>query len=496
MSTPTSGSDRLGREPVGRLLFSMALPATVAMGVNALYNLVDTIFIGRGVGALAIGGVGVAFPVQILILAIALLVGIGSASVISRMLGQGDEQRAARTVGNAIVMIFALSSLLATGVALFLDEVLWLIGATDELMPYAREYLVTILPGAPFLATSIAANHIVRSEGRAKTSMVIMLVGAGLNIILDPIFIFGFGLGVRGAALATVIAQFISFLVAIGFYLTGRSSLPVRLEHIRLDWEVTREVAALGLAPFVRQFGQSLFIIIVNNALRSFGDELAISAFGAINKLLIFALMPLIGIAHGFQPIAGYNYGARKMARVREVVRLANIVAVSISFFYFAMIMLFPRAIFSVFTSDPELIELGSFAMRIVLIAIPLIGMQIIGAVFFQAVGKAVPSFILSTSRQILLLIPLVLILPRLFGVLGVWAAFPTADVAATVLTLVWLRREMRKLHILGCAEEPELHDGCVDAQVPGRTDAPGSGRAGETEQAGEESPPRREAVH
>ena len=466
MATSSRASDNLGSEPIGRLLFGMALPATVAMGVNALYNLVDTIFIGRGVGSFAIGGVGIAFPVQIIILAVALLVGIGSASVISRMLGRGDEERAARAVGNSVVMIFLLSSLFAVGVRLFLEPILRLLGATDELLPYTREYLVTILPGAPFLATAIASNHIVRSEGKAKTAMLIMLIGAGLNILLDPLFIFVFDLGVRGAALATVVAQFISFLFAIGFYLSGRSHLPLSLRHLRLHWDVIPEVTALGAAPFVRQFGQSFFIIIVNNALRTFGDELAISAFGVINKLLIFALMPLVGIAQGFQPIAGFNYGAGKLSRVRQAVKLANLVAVAVSFTYFAAVMLFPRAIFSIFTTDPELLEVGSFAMRIVLIAIPLIGMQIIGAVFFQAVGKAIPSFILSTSRQIILLIPLVLILPRFFGVLGVWAAFPTADVVATVLTVAWLRVEMKKLHILGCEEEPEQHDGCPDPEL------------------------------
>ena len=472
MSKNRSRPDLLGKEPIGPLLLRMALPATVAMGVNALYNLVDTIFIGRGVGALAIGGVGIAFPVQILILGVALLVGIGSASVISRMLGQGDPDRAARAVGNAVVMIFLLSSLLAATAGLFLDPILRILGATEELMPFAREYLVTILPGAPFLATAIASNHIVRSEGRAKTAMFIMLVGAGLNIILDPIFIFGLGLGVRGAALATVTAQFISFLFAVAFYATGRSSLPLSWKHLRIHWDVVPEVTALGLAPFVRQFGQSFFIIIVNNALRTFGDELAISAFGVINKLLIFALMPLVGIAQGFQPIAGYNYGARNMFRVRQAVKLANATAVTISLIYFSVVMLFPRAIFSVFTTNPELLELGSFAMRIVLIAIPLIGMQIIGAVFFQAVGMALPSLILSMSRQIILLIPLVLILPRIFGVIGVWAAFPVADVVATTITMVWLRVEMRKLHILGCREEPELHQGCPDPEELGEADA------------------------
>ncbi|MFP4426463.1 MAG: MATE family efflux transporter [Spirochaetaceae bacterium] len=487
MSTKRDRPDLLGTESIGPLLLRMALPATVAMGVNALYNLVDTIFIGRGVGALAIGGVGIAFPVQILILGVALLVGIGSASVISRVLGQGDPERAARVVGNAVVMIFLLASALAATAALFLEPILRILGATDELMPYAREYLVTILPGAPFLATAIASNHIVRSEGRAKTAMLIMLVGAVLNIVLDPIFIFGLGLGVRGAALATVLAQFISFLVAFAFYATGRSSLPLSWKQLRLQWDVIPEVTALGLAPFVRQFGQSFFIIIVNNALRTFGDELAISAFGVINKLLIFALMPLVGIAQGFQPIAGYNYGARNMFRVRRAVKLANATAVTVSLVYFSLIMLFPRAIFSVFTSDPQLLELGSFAMRIVLIAIPLIGMQIIGAVFFQAVGMALPSLILSMSRQIILLIPLVIVLPRLFGVIGVWAAFPVADVVATAITMVWLRVEMRKLHIIGCLEEPELHHGCQDVEARSDENADASGPGAESKANPEE---------
>lgn len=465
-------SQFLGQEPIGRLLVRMAVPATIAMGVNALYNLVDTIFIGRGVGSLAIGGVGIAFPVQILIVAVALLVGLGSASVISRMMGRGDEERAARAVGNALLMIFILASALAGLGLVFMEPLLSVLGSTEDIRGYAREYLSVILPGAPFLATAIASTHIVRSEGRAKTAMIIMLIGAGLNIILDPIFIFVLGLGVRGAATATIIAQFTSFLFAMGFYFSGSSAVPVRLRHIRLQWDVIPEVTALGMAAFVRQFGQSFFIIIVNNALRAFGDEIAISAFGVINKLLLFALMPLIGVAQGFQPIAGYNYGARNMARVRSAVRVSNAVAISVAMFYFALVMLFPRTIFGIFTQDPELIEVGSRAMRIVLIAIPLLGMQIIGAVFFQAVGKAGPALILSMSRQIILLIPLVLILPQFFGVTGVWASFPAADLVATAVTLVWLQFEMRKLHIIGCEEEPELHEGCVEAEDASRAAA------------------------
>ena len=474
----SEASNFLGEEPIGRLLIRMAVPATIAMGVNALYNLVDTIFIGRGVGSLAIGGVGIAFPIQILIVAVALLVGLGSSSVISRMLGRGEEERAARAVGNALLMIFILAGILAGLGLVFMEPLLQILGSTDDIRGYAREYLTVILPGAPFLATAIASTHIVRSEGRAKTAMIIMLIGAGLNIILDPIFIFGLGLGVRGAAMATILAQFTSFLFAMGFYLTGRSAVPVRLRHIRLQWDVIPEVTAIGLAAFVRQFGQSFFIIIVNNALRAFGDELAISAFGVINKLLLFALMPLVGVAQGFQPIAGYNYGARNMSRVRDAVRIANVVAISVAMFYFALVMLFPQTIFGIFTQDPELIEVGSRAMRIVLIAIPLLGMQIIGAVFFQAVGKAGPALVLSMSRQIILLIPLVLILPRFFGVTGVWASFPAADLVATAITIVWLRFEMRKLHIVGCEEEPEMHEGCVEPEDAAEVSGPSRRRA------------------
>jgi putative MATE family efflux protein len=447
----------LGKEPIGRLLFKMAVPATVAMGVNSLYNVVDTIFIGRGVGALGIGGVSIVFPIQILILGLALFVGIGSASIISRMIGMGNLDKAARTVGNAFVMIFILTGILAIFGLLFVDEILGILGVTEDLLPYSREYLSTILPGAPFLATAIASNHIVRSEGRAKTSMLIMLIGAVLNIILDPIFIFGLDMGVRGAALATVLAQLVSFFLALGFYLSGRSILPLRLSHLKIHWDIIPEVSALGLASFVRQFGQSFFIIIVNNALRFHADDLTISAFGVVNKLLIFSYMPLIGIAQGFQPIAGFNYGAKNMKRVREVVKIANITAIVVSILYFIPAMIFPKEIFSIFTQNSELIQIGGEAMRIVLLAIPLIGMQIIGAVFFQAVGKAIPSFILSISRQVILLIPLVLVLPHFFGVTGVWAAFPSADVIATLGTIIWLAYEMKKLDVIdGLVKNPK----------------------------------------
>lgn len=452
----------LGTEPVGKLLAKMALPAVIAMGVNALYNIVDTIFIGRGVGPLAIGGVSIAFPVQIVVLACGLLVGIGSASIVSRAMGADQDERAAETLGNALILTLVLGLLVTTLGLVFSDQILRLFGATEELLPYAREYLVHVLPGAVFVATAVAANHLIRAEGHARVAMTVMLIGAGMNIVLDAVFIFGFNWGVRGAAVATVIAQGLSCLFALGFYASGRSHLRLRLRHLVPRLNLLPETLSLGLAPFVRQIGASLFVIITNNALREFGSDLSISAFGVIHKVLIFSLLPLIGIAHGFQPIAGYNYGARNFGRVREALKMTFLVTTGIALLWFSFIQLFPEAVFQLFTNDPELIEIGRNALRIVMLALPILTFQIAGAIFFQALGKALPALVLAMSRQIIFLIPLVALLPQFFGVTGVWAAFPTADALSVGITVTWLLIELRRLRKLECLEAPDL-GGCID---------------------------------
>ena len=446
---PNTSADRatmLACKPIAPLLATMALPATVAMAVNALYNLVDTIFIGQGVGALAIAGLGIAFPVQIIVLSIALMMGIGTASVVSRSLGAGRPDRAAQAVGGSFTVLLFLALVLTGLGLLFLDEVLVLFGATPDILPYAREYLGTVLPGAAFIGTGIAANHSVRSEGRAAMSMAIVVTGALANIGLDALFIFVLDMGIRGAALATVAAQFISFSLAIFFYASGRSSLPVKLRHLIPNPVIVREVLTVGLAAFVRQFGQSLFVIITNNALRTYGQDLHIAAFGVINRVLIFTLMPLIGIAHGLQPIVGFNYGAKNYRRVRKAVFVAFGVSMVVALTFFAVIMLAPAAVFGIFTDSGDLVDIGRGALRIVMLVLPAIGLQLAGVVFFQAVGKAIPALFLSMSRQIIFLIPLVILLPRVFGLVGIWAAFPIADGAAAALTLGLLAREMRRL--------------------------------------------------
>ena len=465
MSTSTPHmSDRermLATKPIPGLLATMAIPATVGMIVNALYNVVDVIFVGRGVGSLAIAGLTVAFPLQLIMVAIGLAFGVGGASVISRALGAGDRDKARHAAGTAFALAILSAGVLAAVGLVFLEPILRVFGATDEIIGFSREYLTTILPGAVFVSGAIAANHIVRSEGQAMYSMLVMVIGAGLNIVLDAVFIIGFGMGIRGAALATVIAQGVSFTYAALFYLRKKGSLRLGWRDLVPRPALAGEIVKLGMPPFIRQFATSFFIIITNSALVAYGSELHVSAFGVIYRVLIFSLMPLFGIAQGFQPIAGYNYGAQQFDRVRQAVRATNITTVSISSVFFALVMLFPRLVFSVFTSDDALISIGTDAIRIMMLAVPLIGMQIAGAVFFQAVGKAIPAMILSLSRQVLLLIPFILIFPPIFGLTGIWIAFPAADVISTVVTLVWLSREMRRLPKDGPVEAhtSERHD-------------------------------------
>ncbi len=448
MSTPTGkhrNEELLGTEKIGRLLARMSIPAMFAMLINALYNVVDTIFIGRGVGALAIGGLTVAFPFQIFTMAVAMLLGTGAASVVSRALGTGDRERAARTVGTTIASAALIGVVLAVVGFTLTDPILRLFGASERLLPYATEYLTTILYGIPFIVVAMASNNLIRAEGNPKMSMLVMLVGAVTNIILDPIFIFGFGLGIRGAALATVISQALSLLVTVGYFAGGRSTFDLHLRHFFPNVRLLRPVLLLGLPAFIRQFGGSFLAVLVNNAALQYGGDLAIASFGAINRLLVFALMPIFGLAQGYQPIAGYNYGAGRMDRVKQSTRLTGMVAVAVSGFFFAVMVAFPRSLLSVFTDSVEMLNIAVPAMRTVVFVLPLVGFQVVGATFFLAVGKAVPSLFLGMLRQVILLIPLVAILPPLLGLRGLWIAFPIADTLAAAVTVVWLALFMRR---------------------------------------------------
>lgn len=439
----------LGTMGIGKLLVKLSVPAMIGMIVNALYNVVDTIYLGRGVGPLAIGGLTIAFPFQMIVMAIGMTIGVGAASVISRNLGSGDRDRAYHAAGTALTISVVLGLMMMIGGAIFLDQLLKLFGASETLLSYARSYLSVILIGIPLISFAMTANNIVRAEGKATTAMVSMLISTGMNIILDPIFIFVFHMGIKGAAIATVISQGLSFLYLLLFFVSGKSSLKLKLIHLVPDFKLLRETVLIGLPAFIRQAGGSVLAVIMNNVLLVYGGDFAISSYGVINKLLMFTLMPLFGIVQGFQPIAGYNYGARKFDRVQQVIKVSIFVTTIMSTLSFFVMMFFPGFLVRLFTTDQQLISLSVSAIRRVVIFIPLIGVQIVGAAFFQSVGKAVPSLILGMTRQIIFLIPLVLILPHFLGLDGVWLSFPGADIGAVTVTFFWLLKELKNLGIL-----------------------------------------------
>ena len=441
---------RLGEQKISKLLVNLSLPATIGMMVNALYNLVDTIFVGRGVGALAIGGLTIAFPIQMVIMAFAQMIGIGAASAISRSLGAKDIEKADYVAGNSFLLIVILSSIIAAIGLTFTEPMLRLFGATDTILPYAKDYITIILWGSVFFSFAMSSNNLIRAEGNAKVAMATMLIGAILNIILDPIFIFVFKMGVKGAALATVISKFVSFLYVLTYLYSGKSSLKVKLHHLKPKIHIMTEILTVGFASFARHATGSIVAIVVNNSLRIFGGDMALIIVGIVHRVTMFVFMPLFGVVQGMQPIVGFNYGAKKLDRVKETLKLSLITTTAIATFGWLLVQLFPFEIISVFTREPEIIEKGSTIMRIVISMVPLIGIQIVAAALFQSLGKAVPSLILALLRQVLLFIPLVIILPRVLGLglLGIWIAYPAADILSVVLTVLFLRSELKKMSL------------------------------------------------
>lgn len=436
----------LARERVGPLLFRLSLPAIIGMMVHGLYNLVDTVFIGRFVGTLGIGGTAIAFPVQMILMALGMTIGIGGASIISRRMGENDLDGASLTLGNMAMLSLITGLFCLVFGLLTLQPILHIFGATEALLPYSQAYLQVILIGSPMLIFSMAIGSAARAEGNAQIAMTSMVIGAVLNIALDPIFIIFLGLGVQGAAIATVISLTVSSLFLLRYFLKGSSDLSLRLRHVRPNRAIIKEIFAVGSSDFVRSASMSLTTGLFNNILRGFGGEVPIAAFGLIFRIISFIFMPLIGIAQGAQPVIGFNYGAKKFDRVKKGLRLANLSATAVSVAGFLVFMLFSRPIFQVFTSDPELTDAAASATRLLMLALPLVGYQIIGSSLFQALGKARPALFLSLMRQVLFLIPMVLILPRLLGLPGVWLAFPVADVISFIVTLIMVTYIMRRL--------------------------------------------------
>jgi len=435
----------LANEPIKTLLWRLSLPATAGMFVMSLYNVVDAIFVGRGVGTLGIAGISIVFPIQMVIMGIGLMVGMGAASLISRSLGADKMERAERTLGNAIILILILGGTLAVVALSRSTFLLRLFGATDNILPYAKEYMDIILLGVVFHEFSMAANAIIRAEGNARVAMISMFIGALLNIALDPIFIFALGMGIRGAAIATVIAHITTTLYLAHYFLSGRSSLRIRVKNFILERAIVKEIVAIGFAAFIRTAAGSFVAVIINRTLGFYGGDVSIAVYGVVFRVLHFAVMPNMGIAQGLQPILGFSYAARRYDRGIEVIRRSIIITTAISAATFLVILFFARPIVGIFSTDATLVAQGTHAIRLIFMALWLVGFHIVGSTIFQAIGKAIPTLILSTSRQILFLIPLVFILPRFFGLNGVWLSFPIADTLSFIITLAMVIPQMRE---------------------------------------------------
>jgi len=433
-------SERLGTAPIPKLLLDLALPATVGMVAMALHNVIDAIYIGRGVGTEGVAAAAITFPLTMIIMALSGAIGIGGASVVSRALGAGLREKADQAFGSIISMTLIVG---IAGIVLgltYLTPMLRLFGASDAILPYGCDYLGIILYGTAFFSFSFAINNLVRAEGNARVAMATMITSSLLNILLTPIFMFGFNLGIKGAAYGTVFAQFITSLFLLIYFMTGKSSLTIRLPFLVPRFHLAKEILTVGASAFVRQGSSSVMIIIANNLLLHYGGDLALAALGIIHRVIMFTLMPSLGIVQGALPIVGFNYGAKQKARVNEAILLAIKAATVISSFAFILVISFPGQFMRIFTDDPALINIGIPALRLMFSLSFTIGMQMVVGGVFQALGKAAEAFIMSMARQVIFLIPALFLFPLFWGLEGIWLAFPVADLFALVMTFILIR--------------------------------------------------------
>jgi putative MATE family efflux protein len=436
----------LDDDRIGRLMFKLSLPAFMGMFVMTLYNVIDTIFIGNYVGPLGIAGLSIVFPFQMLSMGIGQITGMGGASVISRLIGAGNIQRAERALGNAVTSTVVLSILVMIIGLVNIDFWLKLMGASDAIMPYARDYMTIILIGMVFMTVAMATNGLIRSEGNARVAMIGMVIGAGLNIVLDAIFIIPLDMGVSGAALATVIAQVVSVAYFFSYYLRGKSYLKIRSRELMLELGVLKDIFAIGAASLARTLAGSLSAIFVNRTLGAYGGDFAISTFGIINRIMMFAMMPGMVIGQGLQPILGYNYGAKRYDRALKSIKIAFTVATTWCVIAFCVLFFFPEPFVRIFSSDAELIDMAGHAAKRIFLVLYLMGFLFVGSLTFQAMGKAVQSFITALARPAIFLIPSIYILPRFLELDGVWLSFPISDVLTLILTAILLIPQLKKL--------------------------------------------------
>jgi putative MATE family efflux protein len=444
----------LGTSSIPALIWKFSLPSIVGMLVSALYNVVDRVFIGQSVGPLGIAGATIVFPLMMIQVALSTLIGLGATALISINLGKRDRETAERVLGNGFALIIAVAVSASILGLLFLDPLLKLFGASEAVLPYARDYSSVILAGTIFQVLALGVNNFIRGEGNPRRAMGSMLIGAVLNAILCPVFLFVFHMGMRGAGIATILSQAVSAIWVMSYYLSGRSVLKLRVANLRPRRDIVPSILALGSAPFAVNLAVSLVNGIMNNQLQRYGGDLAVSAMGVVFALVSLFVFIAFGINGGVQPIIGYNYGADRPDRVRQAALFAIGAATAAFTLGFAAVELFPRALVAPFAGkSAELADMSAAALARVLLCMPLIGFQIVASGYFQAVGKPKHSMLLSLSRSVLFLIPLLYIMPAFAGLTGLWFAPATADFLAAAVTAFFFGREMKRL---GLKPSPE----------------------------------------
>ncbi len=461
-------SHSLGSAKILTLLWKFSIPAIIGMLVNALYNVIDRIFIGQGVGKTALAGLAITFPISTVIMAFGMLVGIGAATLVSIKLGEKNKYEAEQILGTAVFLDIVISISIGILGIIFINPILKIFGASSQSLPYAREYIIIILAGAVFQNIGFGINNIIRSEGNPKVAMRTMIVGGLLNMILDPIFIFehikigiisfnGLGLGIKGAAIATVISQTVNTILVMHYFLSqdSGSTLKLKKSSLKFSKKILLQIFSIGLSPFSMQIAASAVSAFYNKGLLKYGGDIAVAAMGIITSISMIIFMPIFGINQGVQPILGYNYGSKSYRRVKEALKLAIFSGIFIAFFGFIAVEFFPELLISLFSkNDPDLINLGAHGLRIDLMFLPIIGYQIVASNYFQAIGKAKISIFLSFLRQVIVLIPIIIILPKFLKLNGLWLSQPIADITAALITGYFLYKDIKELNGLEIYEK------------------------------------------
>lgn len=450
MSDNKKAALELGTKPVGKLLMQYAIPAIIAMTASSLYNMVDSIFIGQGVGPLAISGLAITFPLMNLSAAFGAAVGVGASTFISVKLGQKDYDTAKHILGNTMTLNLIMGLGVGLVCLLFLDPILRFFGASDQTIPYARDYMVIILLGNVITHMYFGLNAVLRAAGKPKHAMSATIFTVVLNTLLDPLFIYTFGLGIKGAAYVTVLAQSLALIWQLYTFSRPKELLHFKRGTFRLQSSIIRNIIAIGLSPFSMNVCACIVVILINNSMVHYGSDLAVGAYGIANKVAFIFVMINMGVNQGMQPIAGYNYGAMRYDRLMKVVKYSIIAATAIMTTGFIIAMTIPGTCARLFTTDPTLIDLSAKGIRYIMVAFPVVGYQMVVSNFFQSIGKAKISIVLSLSRQLLILLPLLLVLPTMFGINGVWVSMPVSDTLSAFMAawiMIVYMRKFKKQH-------------------------------------------------